>query len=225
MFSDHCHYVADCRRRIESVGRWPSPHRRVDEVGRGCWAGPVVAAAVVLPQAVLDRPICWPAWTTRSCSRHGSAPSSARASWISRMAGVSARSRRMSWIRTAFWRPRVWPCRSALIRLPRPADALLIDACAAGALALPTACADQRRCALPFDRGGLGGRQGRARPFDGRAGPAGCRPMASRSHKGYGTAAHERALCTQGPSPQHRRSFRPLADFLGSGEWRERVAR
>ena len=28
----------------------------VDEVGRGCWAGPVVAAAVVLPQAVLEQP-------------------------------------------------------------------------------------------------------------------------------------------------------------------------
>src|SRR4051794_41548614 len=27
----------------------------VDEVGRGCWAGPVVAAAVVLPQAGFGR--------------------------------------------------------------------------------------------------------------------------------------------------------------------------
>ena len=28
----------------------------VDEVGRGCWAGPVVAAAVVLPPTVLEQP-------------------------------------------------------------------------------------------------------------------------------------------------------------------------
>jgi len=28
----------------------------VDEVGRGCWAGPVVAAAVILPPAALENP-------------------------------------------------------------------------------------------------------------------------------------------------------------------------
>src|SRR5262249_33085614 len=35
---------------------WDAGHRRiagVDEVGRGCWAGPVVAAAVVLPERAL----------------------------------------------------------------------------------------------------------------------------------------------------------------------------
>ncbi|MBU3737845.1 MAG: ribonuclease HII [Rhodoferax sp.] len=31
------------------------------------------------------------------------------------------------------------------------------------------------------------------------------------SHKGYGTAAHVRALQAHGPCPLHRRSFRPLA--------------
>jgi ribonuclease HII len=40
-------------------------------------------------------------------------------------------------------------------------------------------------------------------------------------HKGYGTAVHAHALRTYGPSQQHRRSFRPLADFLASGEWPE----
>ena len=33
-------------------------------------------------------------------------------------------------------------------------------------------------------------------------------------HKGYGTAAHIRALRLHGPCPEHRRSFRPVADLL-----------
>ena len=45
------------------------------------------------------------------------------------------------------------------------------------------------------------------------------------AHKGYGTSAHELALRARGLSPQHRRSFRPIADYLASGEWpaRERL--
>ncbi len=33
------------------------------------------------------------------------------------------------------------------------------------------------------------------------------------AHKGYGTATHMAALCKLGPSPQHRRSFAPVADL------------
>ena len=43
----------------EELKLWNAGHRRiagVDEVGRGCWAGPVVAAAVVLPERVLAEP-------------------------------------------------------------------------------------------------------------------------------------------------------------------------
>jgi ribonuclease HII len=44
------------------------------------------------------------------------------------------------------------------------------------------------------------------------------------SHKGYGTPAHKRALAEHGPSPLHRRSFRPVAqaglplDFQAAAE-------
>src|SRR5215210_7153312 len=43
----------------EELSLWEAGHRRiagVDEVGRGCWAGPVVAAAVVLPHTALVEP-------------------------------------------------------------------------------------------------------------------------------------------------------------------------
>jgi ribonuclease HII len=35
-------------------------------------------------------------------------------------------------------------------------------------------------------------------------------------HKGYGSAAHLRALAAHGPCPLHRRSFRPVAEALRS---------
>jgi ribonuclease HII len=44
------------------------------------------------------------------------------------------------------------------------------------------------------------------------------------SHKGYGTPAHKKALAEHGPSPLHRRSFRPVAqaelplDFQAAAE-------
>jgi ribonuclease HII len=55
----------------------------------------------------------------------------------------------------------------------------------------------------------------------------GCRVPAYgfEQHKGYGTAIHAQALRAYGPSEQHRRSFRPLADFLANGAWPERVLR
>jgi ribonuclease HII len=42
-------------------------------------------------------------------------------------------------------------------------------------------------------------------------------------HKGYGTAAHYQALRNLGPSPQHRCSFRPLAEYVTTGHWPERA--
>jgi ribonuclease HII len=37
-------------------------------------------------------------------------------------------------------------------------------------------------------------------------------------NKGYGTAAHRAALLTYGPSPHHRRSFKPIAQMLCAPE-------
>ncbi|HRC77858.1 MAG TPA: hypothetical protein PLO33_19395, partial [Kouleothrix sp.] len=106
----------------------------------------------------------------------------------------------------------------ALLRLARPADALLIDAvrlefwgCPQRALikgdarCLSIAAAsivakvarDRMMCALD-----------RQLPRYGFA-----------MHKGYGTALHERALRALGPSPQHRRSFQPIAEFVATGAW------
>jgi ribonuclease HII len=39
------------------------------------------------------------------------------------------------------------------------------------------------------------------------------------AHKGYGTPMHYRALRAHGPTPLHRRTFRPIADYLATGAW------
>jgi ribonuclease HII len=38
-------------------------------------------------------------------------------------------------------------------------------------------------------------------------------------HKGYGTAAHSRALSRYGPTQHHRRTFRPICQFIETGCW------
>ncbi|MFN8503462.1 ribonuclease HII [Kouleothrix sp.] len=196
-------------------------HRRiagVDEVGRGCWAGPVVAAAVVLPPAVLAAP------ALLAGVDDSKALAAARREQLAERILALADD----------WGLGVVPAhvidthgilaatrlamQVALLRLARPADALLIDAvrlefwgCPQRALikgdarCLSIAAAsivakvarDRMMCALD-----------RQLPRYGFA-----------MHKGYGTALHERALRALGPSPQHRRSFQPIAEFVATGAW------
>jgi ribonuclease HII len=202
-------------------------HRRiagVDEVGRGCWAGPVVAAAVVLPEAVLAAPemlagaddskVLTAAQRERLCAQilalaEGWSVGAVPAHVVDTH-GILVATRLAMQI--------------ALLRLPRPADALLIDAvrleswpCPQRALIRGDAsCLSIAAASIvaKVARDRLMVELGRRLPVYG-----------FESHKGYGTAAHEYALRAHGPSTQHRRSFRPLADFLATGEWpgRERV--
>jgi ribonuclease HII len=112
----------------------------------------------------------------------------------------------------------------ALLRLAQPADALLVDAvrlegwpCPQRALIKGDATSLSIAAAsiiAKVARDRLMVALSRQLPEYGFA-----------AHKGYGTATHERALHTYGPSHQHRRTFRPLADYLASGEWPERAMR
>ena len=38
-------------------------------------------------------------------------------------------------------------------------------------------------------------------------------------HKGYGTAQHQQALRRYGITAQHRQTFRPISTFLATGQW------
>ncbi len=191
---------------------WARGYRRVaglDEAGRGAWAGPVVAAAVVLPAnppdllrrlaGVRDSKKLSPARRagllevireTALAWGVGLAP----AEEIDRVGIVAA-------TRAAMLR--------ALAQITPPADALLIDY-----LALPQSILPQY--SLP---------KGDVRVLSIAAASIVAKVSRDRMmvalddelpgydfarHKGYGTAAHRTALARLGPSRVHRRSFAPL---------------
>lgn len=188
----------------------------VDEVGRGAWAGPVAAAAVILPRtAYEDRQLLWGLTDSKKLS------AAERLRWSTRIRATAVA------VRVAF----ISPCRidqlgigvassAAMVRaldaLPIPPDHVIVDA-----FPLPDQCryAERQDAIVRADatclavaaasicakvaRDALMVRLSRHHPaygFD--------------QHKGYGTVAHRQALAREGPSPLHRSSFRSVAKHL-----------
>jgi ribonuclease HII len=203
---------SDGRRRIAGV----------DEVGRGCWAGPVVAAAVVLPErALLDPELLAGVDDSKQLT---AAQRELLADRVTRLAdgwaigaapphvvdshGILAATRLAMQV--------------ALLRLERPADALLIDAVRLDGWPCPqvSLIKGDARC-LSIAAASIVAKVARDRLMAalGRAHPA----YGFEAHKGYGTPTHYRALRAHGPTHLHRRTFRPIADYLATGAWPERA--
>jgi ribonuclease HII len=187
----------------------------VDEVGRGCWAGPVVAAAVILPEALLRDPS--PLAGVDDSKQLTAAERAALAVRITALAdewavgsapahlvdshGIVAATRLAMQV--------------ALLRLAWPPEALLIDAVRLEDWPCPQVALikGDARCltiaaasiVAKVARDAMMTALGQAHPHYG-----------FEHHKGYGTAAHASALHTHGPCLQHRRSFRPVAAVLES---------
>jgi ribonuclease HII len=198
---------------------WASGQRHVaglDEVGRGAWAGPVVAAAVILPHdrddltdalaGVRDSKLLSPRQRKdqlpvirETCVASGIGMASAR--FIDRWGIVPATQQAML---------------MALQNLSIPPQYLLVDA-----LHLPHVGTPQR--ALP--KGDLqvlsiAAASILAKVFRDRLMIAldRYRPgYAFASHKGYGTPAHYALLTLLGPSPAHRMSFAPMCHMAWNG--------
>jgi ribonuclease HII len=185
----------------------------VDEVGRGALAGPVVAAAVVLPPRRLPRELR--AWLRDSklltahrrrllatqlpaCAEIGVGQASAAE--IDRLGVVAATLQAMS---------------AAVRALPRPPQVALID----GPVVPPLPC--EARAVVKGDRLSLSVAaasivakvardrimQELARHYPGYGWERNC---------GYGTPAHLEALVRLGPAPPHRRSFAPVRALLAA---------
>lgn len=183
----------------------------VDEAGRGAWAGPVVAAAVILPAdpAVLA-PLVGRVNDSKQLTPRrravmfdlirqvalavgvGSSPAAA----IDRDGIVPATQQAMA---------------AALAGLGRRCDFVLVDC-----LTLPALAAPQRgivhgdALSLSIAAASIIAKvtrdrwmcvQDAAQPGYGFA-----------RHKGYGTAAHAAALARLGPCPLHRRTFQPVRE-------------
>jgi ribonuclease HII len=184
----------------------------VDEAGRGPWAGPVVAAAVMLParwareglpvelRGLNDSKQLTAAQRERffeflvHCPEVRYGIASVDAAEIDRLNILRATERAMQ---------------QALAQLRPAPEHVLLDGRAVAALALPQTAlvgGDARSYSIAAasvlakvtrDRMML---QFHARwPIYGFA-----------EHKGYGTAAHRAALAAHGPCPIHRRSFAPV---------------
>ena len=195
--------------------RWAAGYRRIaglDEAGRGAWAGPVVAAAVVLPPAdrvladrlrgVRDSKQLSPRQrealleVIRDCAVAvgiGAVPPDE----IDRLGIVPATRRAMI---------------LALEAISPPADYLLIDHLPLGEVALPQYSLPKGDAlVLSIATASIVAKVSRDRmmvELDERLPGYGFA-----RHKGYGTAQHLAALAALGPSPAHRLSFAPLRQF------------
>lgn len=185
----------------------------IDEAGRGCWAGPVVAAAAVLPQAVLDRPeLLAGVDDSKALSAAQRDTLYARVTQVASAWGVGVVPAHVVDSHGILAATKV-AMQVALLSLPALPDALLIDAVQlrdwpcpqraiirGDALCLSIAAAS---IIAKVTRDRLMAELGRHMPAYGFA-----------AHKGYGTAAHASALARHGVTAQHRRTFRPIAALL-----------
>ena len=182
----------------------------LDEVGRGAWAGPVVAAAVILP---LDQPRLARALTGVTDSKQLTARQRERLCGVIESVAVSIgvggagpgevdRDGLTAATRAAMQR--------ALAMLRPAPDALLIDALDLSAVVpLPQAAVlyGDARC-LSIAAASIIAKVSRDRWMAGLE--ARCPGYGFAQHKGYGTAAHRAALAAPGLCAEHRRSYAPL---------------
>ena len=177
----------------------------VDEAGRGCLAGPVVAAAVVIP----------PDFTHRTLNDSKKLSAARREAIFCELLGDTrlaigiGRAEVEEIDRLNILRASHLAMERAIRALPEPPDGLLIDGLPirpfpfgheavvdGDALCLSIAAAS---VVAKVTRDRWMGEADQRHPGYGFA-----------QHKGYGTASHLAALRELGPSPMHRRTFGPV---------------
>lgn len=185
----------------------------IDEAGRGAWAGPVSAGAVILPaddgileklQGVRDSKLMTPAereamFDVITANATTWAVGEADAAEIDRIGILNATKNAM---------------KRAVERLAVSPDHLLIDYVRLHDVTIPQiGIKHGDRLSLSIACASVLAKVTRDRYMRNTA--AELYPQYQfEQHKGYGTKLHQEALSQYGPCPIHRRSFRPLADDL-----------
>ena len=183
----------------------------VDEVGRGCLFGPVVAAAVILPEDL--------AALARAGLRDSKQLTALQRESLDRLIRSTALAISIAEIdaatidRVNIYQATRHAMLAAVRGLALAPDHLLIDAMSLDLSALPHPCAQTRlvygdalslsiaaaSVVAKVHRDRLMCEMDAAHPGYGLA-----------AHKGYATAQHLRALIALGPTPLHRLSFAPV---------------
>lgn len=188
----------------------------LDEAGRGAWAGPVAAGAVILPPE--------PDLLARLSGVRDSKQMTprARAEWAARIREVAltwgvgmADSEEIDAI--GILPATRLAMRRALEKLSLAPQHLLIDALRLPGIALPQIAlihGDAR--ALSIAAASVLAKTSRDDLMEGM--DAVFPEYGFARHKGYGTRIHQAALARLGPCPHHRRSFEPLRSRLLSDE-------
>ena len=185
----------------------------IDEAGRGAWAGPVSAGAVILLadpdiltrlEGVRDSKLMTPAeretmFDVITANAAAWAVGKAEAEEIDRIGILNATKNAM---------------KRAVAALGVQPDHLLIDYVRLHDVTIPqTGIKHGDMLSLSIACASVLAKVTRDRYMRGEA--AALYPQYGfDQHKGYGTKLHQQALAEFGPCPIHRRSFRPLADEL-----------
>lgn len=184
----------------------------LDEAGRGCLAGPVVAAAAILPLAE----DCLRLFAGVRDSKQLSAAQRERlyAVVMERAVGVGVGVVSVEWIdRYNILRATRLAMQQALAALPVRPTYLLLDALKLPAVRLPQLAIikGDTRC-LSIAAASIIAKVARDRLM--QAVDEQYPGYGFARHKGYGTLEHKRALAQLGPSPVHRRTFAPVRVLL-----------
>lgn len=184
----------------------------IDEVGRGCWAGPVVAAAVILSDVVYHMPAVLAG--LNDSKQLTASQRLALVDTIQRVAlgigvgMVSAHDIDALGILTATR----YAMQQAVMQLPLIPQALVIDAVAFPRWPIPHQSiikGDEQSLSIAAASVIAKVRRDQMLITLDRTYPA----YGFAHHKGYGTAQHQHALRQHGMIAQHRKSFRPMVDM------------
>ena len=189
----------------------------LDEVGRGCWAGPVVAAAVVLPmdRLRLEPDLLAGVDDSKRLSARRREAAAGRVWEVALGVGIGLASPALVDALGIVGATRL-AMRRALGQLPLVPDFLLVDGLLRLSLSWPQRALvhGDARC-LSIAAASVVAKVHRDALMRGWAADYPAYGFAQ--HKGYGTPQHARALAHCGPCPLHRRSFAPVARRLSAG--------
>ncbi len=187
----------------------------IDEAGRGPWAGPVIAAAVVLDVATL------PADLLDAIDDSKKLTAAKRAALFGRLAGCArigvGRAEVAEIDRLNILGATMLAMKRALAALPLTPCLALVDGNRAPDLPCPVKCVvggDGRSLSIAaasivakVTRDRIMGELAMLHPGYGWE-----------TNAGYGTRAHQQAIMRLGLTPHHRRSFKPINKILSPGE-------